>query len=126
MAKYVAIFNDSIDDIEINGFALMTEKELKDYEELASSITWSFDYPMGDTAIAFENGDELLSRIDFYEVSNEEFNSIKRVFNCEMGVFVDIIFLENIVDEEDDYDDDDDDDDESYSDGDDNDYGDDY
>ena len=81
---------------------------------------------MGDTAIAFENGDELLSRIDFNEVSNEEFNSIKRVFNGEMGVFVDIIFLENIVDEEDDYDDDDDDDDESYSDGDDNDYGDDY
>ena len=32
MAKFIAIFNDTIDEIEINGFIVMTEKELEEYE----------------------------------------------------------------------------------------------
>ena len=111
MAKYVAIFNDTLDDIEINGFVTMSERETKDYEELAESITWPFSYPMGDASLTFTSGEDLLTRIDFREISNEEFKSLQRMFNGEFGVFIDDTFLENLTDdEEDDINDDDDND----------------
>ena len=109
MAKFIATFNDTIDDIEINGFTVLTDKEVEEYEELAYSITWPFTYKMGEYELEFSNGDDLLSKIDFKEISFEDSKSLKKLFNNEFGVFIGFDFLEDIVhEEEEDYDDDND------------------
>jgi len=126
MAKYVVIFNDTLDDIELNGFITMTDKEVENFEELAASITWGFSYPLAEeeTSIHFSSGDDLLTRIDFREISTEEFKNLKRIFNGKFGVFITEEFLEGIIGEENDdndIDDKDDDYDVRYGDDDDED-----
>lgn len=113
MAKYLATFNDTLDDIEITGFMVMTEREVELFEELASSITWSFVYRIGDNELEFTSGEDLLTRIDFREISNEEHKILKKVFESKFGTFIDEEFLTQIaVDEtEEEIDSDDDDDD---------------
>ena len=115
MAKFIAIFNDTIDEIEINGFIVMTEKELEEYEELALSITWPFTYNMGEDEMEFSSGEDLLTKIDFKEISNDEAKSLKKLFNSEFGVFLGFDTLENIVgEEEDEFDEEEDEDDSPY------------
>ncbi len=115
MAKFIAIYNDTVEDIEINGFSVFTDKEVEEYEELAYSITWPFTYKMGEYELEFSNGEDLLSKIDFKEVSFEESKSLKKLFNNEFGVFITYDYLSSIVDEEDDYGDDEDEfDDDGY------------
>lgn len=115
MAKFIAIFNDTVDDLEINGFTVFTEKEVEEYEDLAYSITWPFTFKMGEYELEFSSGDDLLSRIDFKEISFEDSKSLKKLFNNEFGVFIGFDFLESIVQEEEDFDDDDDEfDDDGY------------
>ncbi len=114
MAKFLAIFNDTIDEIEINGFFVMTEREIEEYEELALSITWPFTYNMGEDELEFSSGEDLLSKIDFKEISNDEAKTLKKLFNDEFGVFLGFDILENIVGEEDDFDDEEDEDDDEY------------
>lgn len=118
MAKILAIFNDSINEIDlnvdINGFIVMTNKEMEDYEEVASSITWPFTYQVDELELEFGSGDDLLTRINFLEISNEEAKTFKRVFNDEFGFFISEDELHNIIgdeDSDDEYSDDDDDDD---------------
>jgi len=103
MAKYVAIFSDLIDDIELNGLSLMTDKEYHNFEELAESITWGFTYEVGDgqKELEYTDGVDFLSRFDFKEVSNEEFKTFKKVFPTSFGFFIDEAFLEMIVGETD-------------------------
>lgn len=124
MAKYLAIFNDNYDEIELNGFVVMTEKEVENYEELAMSITWPFFFEVGEESIEFSSGEDLLSRIEFKEISNEEAKAIKRLFNEEFGLFIDESFLNEVIGEEEDYDDDemDYDSDDEYDDDEDDDY----
>lgn len=124
MAKYLAIFNDNYDEIELNGFVVMTEKEVENYEELAMSITWPFFFEVGEESIEFSSGEDLLSRIEFKEISNEEAKAIKRLFNEEFGLFIDESFLNQVIGEEEDYDDDemDYDSDDEYDDDEDDDY----
>lgn len=114
MAKFIAIFNDTFNDIEINGFNVMTDKEVDEYEELAYSITWPFTYRIGEHELEFSNGEELLSKIDFKELSFDDSKTLKKVFNNKFGFFIDLDFLETIVDEEDDSELDDDFDDDGY------------
>jgi hypothetical protein len=109
MAKFIATFNDTIEDIEINGFTVLTDKEVEEYEDLAYSITWPFTFKMGEYELEFSNGEDLLGRIDFKEISFEDSKSLKKLFNNEFGFFIGFDFLESIVEEEDDYDGDDDD-----------------
>ena len=111
MVKFLAIFNDTIDEIEINGFIVLTEREIEEYEELALSITWPFTYNIGEDEIEFSSGEDLLSKIEFKEITNDEAKVMKKLFNNEFGVFIGFDTLENIVGEEDDDDDNDDDDD---------------
>lgn len=107
MAKYLAIFNDIIDDITINGFIVMTEKEVETFEDLANSITWSFTYEVNDELeVDYSDGEELLSKIEFKEITLEESKTLKRLFNSQFGVFVDENFLikvigDELIDEED-------------------------
>jgi len=111
MAKILVTFTDSLDDIEINGFTVMTEKEVESFEETAMSITWPFIYAMGQDELEFSSGDDFLSRIDFKEITNEEAKAIKRLFGDSFGVFIDEAFLEEVIGDEDDSDFDDDEDD---------------
>jgi hypothetical protein len=112
MAKFLATFNDVIDEIELHGFVIMSEKEMNDYEELATSITWSFTYKLGEDQVELEytSGEDLLSRIDFREITNEEAKVFKKIFNDEFGVFIDSNFLDEIAAEESELDEDEEDD----------------
>lgn len=102
MAKYLATFSDTIDEIEINGFVIMTDKEVETYEEMASSIAWPFVYNVGEDELEFTSGEDLLTRIEFKEISTEEAKMMKRLFNNEFGVFIDEGFLAEVIGEEDD------------------------
>lgn len=113
MAKYLVTFNDQINEIDVYGFRLMTDKEVENLEDLASSIAWSFTYPLnsGDE-LEFLSGDDYLSKLEFKEISNEEFKAIKKAFGSdEFGIFIGEESLEHLVNEEDDYLDDEEDDD---------------
>lgn len=111
MTKFLVTFTDTLDDIEINGFTVMTEKEVDSFEETAMSITWPFVYAMGQDELEFSSGDDFLSRIDFKEITNEEVKSLKKLFGDSFGVFIDEAFLEEVIGDEDDSDFDDDEDD---------------
>ena len=101
MAKYIALFNDTLNDIEINGFTIMTDKEIERFEELASSISWEIIYPIGNDELVYVNGEDLLTRIEYKEISKEEDKALKKVFNTgEFGVFVGESFLENLIEDE--------------------------
>jgi hypothetical protein len=113
MAKYLVTFNDILNEVEITGFSVMTEKEVEVFEKLAESITWEFTYPlMTDAEIEFSSGEDLLSRIDFKEITNDEYKVLNKVFNEPFGTFITEEFLQNLLDEEEeDFDDEEDDDD---------------
>lgn len=100
MAKYLATYSDTIGDVEIHGFTIMTSQEMETYEDLASSITWPFVYQMGEDEIEFTSGDDLLSRVDFREISNDEHKVLKKVFKGEFGVFISEDFLSEVAGEE--------------------------
>lgn len=107
MAKILVTFTDTLDDIEINGFTLMTEKEADSFEETALSITWPFTYSMGSNELEYTSGDDFLTRIDFKEITNDEAKSLKRLFNDNFGVFIDEPFLESVIGDDEDLDDED-------------------
>jgi len=123
MAKFLVTFTDTLDDIEINGFTVMTEKEVESFEETAMSITWPFVFAMGQDELEFSSGDDFLTRVDFKEITNEEAKSFKRLFGDTFGIFIDEAFLEEVIGDEDDsdFDEDEDDIDDMYDN-----YGDDY
>ena len=100
MAKYLVTFNDQLGEIELKGFVVMTDKEYEKFEELAASITWDFIYQISEEEIEFSSGEDLLTRIDYKEISNEEAKVIKKLFNNEFGVFVTEEYLESIVGDE--------------------------
>lgn len=104
MAKFLVTFIDTLDDIEINGFVIMTEKEFESFEETAMSITWPFVYAMGQDELEFSSGDDFLSRIDSKEITNEEAKTIKKLFGDLFGVFIDEAFLQDVIGYEDDSD----------------------
>jgi hypothetical protein len=110
MAKFLVTFTDTLDDIEINGFTVMTEKEYESFEETAMSIAWPFVYAMGQDELEFSNGNDFLSRIDSKEITNEEAKTIKRLFGDLFGVFIYEDFLQDVIGDEDDFDDEDEDD----------------
>lgn len=108
MAKYVVTYSDIFNDVEINGFRLMTDKEVDLFEKLLESISWEIRYPLSSGEdIIYSNGDALYSQLDFKEVSQEEFKAIKKVFTDGFGIFIDEDFLTTLVDEETDVDDED-------------------
>jgi hypothetical protein len=111
MAKFLVTFTDTLDDIEINGFTVMTEKEYQTFEETAISITWPFVYAMGQDELEFSSGDDFLTRIDSKEITNEEAKSLKKLFGDLFGVFIYEDFLLDVIGGEDDFDDDEDEDD---------------
>ena len=77
---------------------------MEDYEEIASSITWPFTYKFNELELEFANGEDLLTRIDFKEISNEEARTFKRLFNDEFGIFISEDELHTIIGDEEDLD----------------------
>jgi hypothetical protein len=118
MAKYLATFSDMVNEIEITGFVIMTDKEVENFEELATSITWDFTYDFGEEdqfQLEYSSGEDLLSRVEFKELNPEEVKTFKRLFNNKFGIFIGEEFLEQIIGNEDsDFDDDEDEDDIDY------------
>jgi hypothetical protein len=113
MDKFIAIFTDvTEDDIDINGFALMTSKEIDAYEEILNDITWEFDYDGGTTPISFANGEDLLSKIEFKLISNSEYSTLEKLFNGTFGTFIQYEYIKSYVAEENDISDDDEEDEE--------------
>lgn len=102
MAKYLATYSDTIDDIEVTGFSLMTDKEMERFEDLAISISWYFTYVIGDYEIEYSSGEDLLTRIDFREISNEEYKILNKVFDEGFGVFITEDYLLEVISEEED------------------------
>lgn len=102
MAKYLATYSDTIDDIEITGFSVMTDKEMERLEDLAASITWTFIHDINGNEIEYSDGEDLLSRIDFREISNDEYKALNKVFEDGFGVVINEDTFLDIISENDD------------------------
>jgi hypothetical protein len=101
MARYIAIFTDNHnEEFDVNGFKTMTEREVENFENLAMSITWEFSYRANDEALTYVSGEDLLSRIEFKEISKAEYDSLEKVFGGEFGTFISEEYLETIIDDE--------------------------
>ena len=100
MARYLVIFKDQINDIDVNGFKIMTDREIETLEQLAASIRWGFSYSFGDTKLHLLDGEDLLSKLEYKEISNDESKAFKKLFNGEFGVFVGEDYLQRIIQEE--------------------------
>lgn len=107
MAKYLVTYTDQINDVEITGFKAMTEKEVDGLEKLLGVIKWSFNYPVTNFEIEFIDGEDYLSKLDFKEITNEEFRSLNKLFKEGFGIFISHEFLEQIYNEDDSFEDDD-------------------
>lgn len=98
MAKYLAIFTDNHgEEFDVHGFRIMTDKEQTRFEELASSITWDFAYYANTETLNYSNGEDFLSRMEFKEISNAEYNTLEKVFNGEFGTFIGEEYLVTIL-----------------------------
>lgn len=100
MARYLAIFTDIIDEKDVNGFVVMTGKEVVTYEDLANSITWEITIDFDGFNLTYSSGEDLLSRIEFKEITQEEYKMLKKLFNLKFGVFITEDYLIDIVNEE--------------------------
>jgi hypothetical protein len=88
MAKYLATFSDVIDETEINGFTIMSDKEIEKLEELASSITWAIHYKFDNgSELEYSDGEDLISRIEFKLLSASDVETIGK-FNDSFGVLL--------------------------------------
>lgn len=98
MRKYLAIYSDNINNVDILGLKLMSDKDMERYENLATSITWSFSYNLSEFDYAdFVDGEDYLNKIEFKEITNEEFNIINSLLGSKFGYFIDEDVLKNII-----------------------------
>jgi len=103
MAKYLVIFSDNHnDEFDVNGFRLMTEREVESFEEIANSITFNFDYHANTECLSYANGEDFLSRIEIKLISNEEYQSLKKLFDGQFGIFIGEEYLKTVLDGDDD------------------------
>ena len=126
MARYLAIFTDNHgEEFDVHGFKIMTEKEVSIFEEIANNITWEFSYYANNESLNYSNGEEFLSRIEFKEISKDEYDALEKIFGGEFGTFINEEYLKTVLDGDDDYKNeygDDEDYDGEYGDDDDEDY----
>jgi hypothetical protein len=102
MKKYLVIFNDLYnDEVEVNGFMVMTEKEVDYYEDLVYTISWDFQVDFNDIQLTYNSGEDLLSKIDFKEISNEQYKMFEKLFENGFGYVVKLETIETIADGED-------------------------
>lgn len=113
MARYLAIFTDNINgEFDVNGFKIMTDKEASNFEELANSITWEFYYYADKDYLYYSSGEDFLTRIEFKEISKDQYDAYDKTLGGEFGVFVNEAFLQKeVLDQQEEIDEDDEEDD---------------
>jgi len=117
MSRYLAIFTDNHgEEFDVHGFKIMTAKEVSKYEETASNITWEFNYYANSESLTYSNGDDFLSRVEFKEITKDEYDVINKVFGGEFGTFISEEYLNSVLDGDDNGDEDDDMYDDDYDD----------
>jgi len=110
MLRFLAIFSDNYGgEFDVNGFKIMTLKEVEKFEELAGNIAWDFSYGSGNESLYYTNGEDLLSRIEFKEITKEQFDILNKLFDGEFGTFIGEDYLHGILYGENDHDEDDED-----------------
>jgi len=98
MIKYLATYTDTINNLDILGFMVMSDKDMERYESLATSITWSFSYNISEfDYLDFIDGEDYLSRIEFKEITDDEYISIKNVFGVKFGTFIDEEYIKIVL-----------------------------
>ena len=98
MSKYIAIFTDNhLEEFDVNGFRIMTEKEVDRFEELASSINFEFHFYASTECLTYSNGEDFLSRIEFKPISNEEYDNLDKLFGGEFGTFIGEEYLKVVM-----------------------------
>jgi hypothetical protein len=68
-------------------------------ESLSSSLSDDFlgaDFFGLDSSLS--NGDDFLSRIEFKEISKDEYETLDKVFGGEFGIFISEDYLQNVLD----------------------------
>ena len=104
MARYLVTFRDNhMEEFDVNGFKIMSEKELSRFEELANSITWEFAYYANNESLVYSNGEDFLSRIDYKEITKDDYDVIDKIFGEEYGTFINEDYLQTVIDGEDKY-----------------------
>ena len=98
MVKYMVIFSDNHgEEFDVNGFRLMTEKEADRFEELANNINFEFHYYANSECLSYSNGEDFLSRIEFKLVTNDEYESLDRLFGGQFGIFIGEDYLKTVL-----------------------------
>jgi hypothetical protein len=73
MAKYLGIFRDTVDEIVFDGFVwwqIEKWKALKSWHK----YTWGFFMMLLVPMLEYDSGEDLLSRIDFKEITNSDYD----------------------------------------------------
>ena len=101
MKKCIAIFSDRTeDDIEVNGFQVMTLKESENFEELLGGISWSFDYDIDEVRLSYSSGEDLLTRLEFKDITEDEAKAFQRLFNGYFGIFISAEYIINNINDD--------------------------
>lgn len=101
MGRYLAIFSDNYNgEFDVSGFRTMTEKEVNKFEELATSITWEFSYYADKDYLYYTSGEDFLTRIEYKEITKEQYDLIEKTLKGEFGFFIGLEYLEHEVKEQ--------------------------
>jgi hypothetical protein len=82
MKNYMMIYSGNWnDEIDVDGFVMMEKKQMsymtKFLKEYKNPISISLGF---DDYVEYDNGKELLEEISFQEITQEEFETIKKFF----------------------------------------------
>lgn len=70
-----------IDDLDVEGFTLMTREEMIAYKEAANRFSSHFEIGIGtNQQIDYGNGKEFLEEISFTEITDDEYHSLIKLF----------------------------------------------
>lgn len=101
MGKYLAIFTDNHkEEFDVHGFKIMSDRDIDRFEELAMSITWEFTYYANTEALTYMSGEDFLTRIEYKELTKNEYDTLEKIFGGEFGTFITEEYLESIIEDE--------------------------
>ena len=72
-------------------------KEADRFEELANNINFEFHYYANSECLSYSNGEDFLSRIEFKLVTNDEYESLDRLFGGQFGIFIGEDYLKTVL-----------------------------
>lgn len=76
------------DEMDVDGFVIMTDNEAKNLRENLSELKDSFDICVGTNEyIDYNDGKELLREIEFIPVNDQEVSMIAKLFGSSYGCY---------------------------------------